>query len=90
LCIGLSANPSPFNPRLHIKKRNQEFANAPIAPRLNINILRVLIFDLNAIFIARSITATPSMASIVAKMKNHVQTVEFEISFDHWGSVGIF
>ena len=90
LCIGLFANPSPFKLRLHIKKRNQEFANAPRAPRVSIIILTELIFDFNNIFIARSITATPIIASIVAKIKNHVQTDEFEIELDHSGSLGIF
>jgi len=86
----LPAKPSAFKLRLHIKKRNQEFANAPRAPRVSIIILIELIFDFNNIFIARSITATPIIASIVAKIKNQVQTDEFEIELDHSGSVGIF
>lgn len=89
LCIGLFAKPS-FNPRLHIRKRNQEFANAPTAPRHSNIILKELIFDFNNPYIARSITKTPMIASTVAKIKNHVQTVEFEIELDHSGSLGIF
>ena len=75
--------------RLHIKKRNQEFVNAPSAARVNIIAFTVLIFEFNTRFNPRSTTATPRMASIVAKIKNHVQTVEFDSAFDHSGSVGI-